>query len=401
MKKILLFAMVILLGISPSFADNQLKIDDVIIPQGGSVSVAIELDNPDNAGSGFQFLMKFDQTITASDPEPGDRITNDFSLQIVPKEGGFQTLVYNDKGLMVTGASGTVMILTLTADPSLPAGTIVQGSLTNCAISTPGGSSVELDDVHFTVTVSDKTVLDEKSKVVPLSSGSSLVDIIVKRTINANEWSTLVLPFDMTEAKVKEIFGNDVILAEFDRYDVEKEGSEVTGITVNFEEANLAGEGFCANCPYLIKTSQDITSFEVKAEIDPDEENAIAEFTNGKSGSKKVVYGTMQGTLHAGSVVPANSLFLNGNDFWYSTGTTKIKAFRAYFTFQDVLSGVGGAAKMRFFIGNEETSISDVDAGLGATKDVYTLQGVALGKKNVHDLPKGIYIIEGKKVRVK
>lgn len=400
MKKILLLAMAILLGISSSIADNQLKVDDVIIPQGGSVAVAIELDNPDNVSSGFQFLMSFNQNITASNPEHGDRITSDFSLQIVPKEGGFQTLVYNDKGLMVTGASGTVMILTLTADPSLPAGTIVQGSLTNCAISTPGGSSVELDDVHFTVTVSDKTILDEKSKTVPLAS-SDPVDIIVKRTINANEWSTLVLPFGMTDAKVKEIFGDDVILAEFESYDVEKEGSEVTAITVNFTETDLAEDGFVANCPYLIKTSQNITSFEVNAEIDPNEEDAFAEYTNGKSGAKKVVYGTMLGTLHAGSVVPANSLFLSGNDFWYSAGATKIKAFRAYFTFQDVLSGVGGAAKMRFFIGNEETSISDVDAGLGATKDVYTLQGVALGKKNVHDLPKGIYIIEGKKVRVK
>ena len=94
-------------------------------------------------------------------------------------------------------------------------------------------------------------ILDENSTVAPTAQTS--VNVKVKRTIKANEWSTLCLPFDMTEAQVKTVFGNDVQLKEFISYDVTKEGNNVTGITINFEDADLS-DGFYGNYPYIIKT---------------------------------------------------------------------------------------------------------------------------------------------------
>ena len=47
----------------------------------------------------------------------------------------------------------------------------------------------------------------------------------------------------MTEEQTKEIFGNDVQLACFTGYDVEKEGGDVLSITINFDEDDLS-EGF-------------------------------------------------------------------------------------------------------------------------------------------------------------
>lgn len=48
------------------------------------------------------------------------------------------------------------------------------------------------------------------------------VNVRVKRTIKANEWSTLVLPFAMTAEQVKSAFGNDVQLADFTGVETEE-----------------------------------------------------------------------------------------------------------------------------------------------------------------------------------
>ena len=50
---------------------------------------------------------------------------------------------------------------------------------------------------------------------------------------------------------------------------------------------------------------------------------------------------------------------------------------------------------------DEATGIVDVESEKRIADGVYTLQGVALGQKDVQSLPKGIYIVNGKKVSVK
>ena len=46
----------------------------------------------------------------------------------------------------------------------------------------------------------------------------------VKRTINANEWSTICLPFAITAEQVKGVFGDDVQLGDFTGAVYELEG---------------------------------------------------------------------------------------------------------------------------------------------------------------------------------
>ena len=103
---------------------------------------------------------------------------------------------------------------------------------------------------------------------------------------------------------------------------------------------------------------------------------------------------------HAGDYIPANDLFLSGNKFYYSVGKTKIKAFRAYLWLDDMLTSGSGEAPVRIAINDETTRIADIEKDQ-ILDGVYTLQGVALGQKDVQSLPKGIYIVNGKKVSVK
>ena len=220
----------------------------------------------------------------------------------------------------------------------------------------------------------------------------------VNRTINANEWSTLCLPFAMTADQLKAAFGTDVKLANFVGYGTDIDDNDnLTGIHVNFESMDVA-KGLEANYPCLIRTSLDITDFTLETSIQPSQDDAIVEYDNGKPDSRRKVYGTFYGTLKAGDMVPQNGLFLNGNKFYYSTGNTAIKAFRGYFKFVDVLTSVEDAnnVKVDFNIDGNTTLIN----GLSTSQDgsaVYTIDGKHMGS-DMERLHRGIYIQNGKKV---
>ena len=403
MKKKIFLMITLLVGIVSAQATNDVVVGDVTIPQGGSGVVNIELNNNDDEFTAYQFRLILPEGLNfvadkKGNPSfvAGDRY-DDHSISSSTL-GVFSCI--STTLAPISGTSGSLLSVDVTASADVAVGTKLNVTLGEIECTTSGTSpkAVKFEDVTFTVIIGDPAdthvVLDETSTTAPAASGGP-VDIQVKRTIKANEWSTLVLPFDMTEAQLKEALGSDVKLAEFEYYEAEYTGDDVTGLTVNFVATNLS-DGFYANYPYLVKTSKDITEFFVTATIDPDEEDAVAEFTNGKTGPKKEVYGKLIGTYHAGDAIPADGLFLSGNKFWYSTGATIIKAFRAYFEFIEVLSGVA-EAKVRFMVDEDAAAIE------GITPDMengvwYTLDGRQLNGKPTE---KGVYIVDGKKVLIK
>lgn len=251
-----------------------------------------------------------------------------------------------------------------------------------------------VDDVTFKVKVVAKhtIVLDELSTTAPANATG--VDVTVKRTINANEWSTICLPFAMTNAQLKAAFGDDVKLAEFDGTDPVYDGDNCTEIKVHFTEATAME----ANHPYLIKVGSDMTEFSVEnVDITPDEDEAYIEFDNGKSGSRRVVYSGFYGTYKAQTTVPEYCLFLNGNKFYYSSGATKMKAYRAYFEFLDILSDVENAsAKVTFFDGTTEITNVNLNDNINEDAPRYNLAGQKVSKSY-----KGIVIQNGVKRIVK
>ena len=403
MKKKIFLMITLLVGIVSAQATNDVVVGDVTIPQGGSGVVNIELNNNDDEFTAYQFRLILPEGLNfvadkKGNPSfvAGDRY-DDHSISSSTL-GVFSCI--STTLAPISGTSGSLLSVDVAASADVAVGTKLNVTLGEIECTTSGTSpkAVKFEDVTFTVTIGDPAdthvVLDETSTTAPVASGGA-VDIMVKRTIKANEWSTLVLPFDMTEAQLKEALGSDVKLAEFEDYEADYTGDDVTGLTVNFVATNLS-DGFYANYPYLVKTSKDITEFFVTATIDPDEEDAVAEFTNGKTGPKKEVYGSLIGTYHAGDAIPNNGLFLSGNKFWYSAGATKIKAFRAYFMLNEVLSGVA-EAKVRFMVDEDAAAIE------GITPDMengvwYTLDGRQLNGKPTE---KGVYIVDGKKVLIK
>ena len=105
----------------------------------------------------------------------------------------------------------------------------------------------------------------------------------------------------------------------------------------------------------------------------------------------------MIGTYVTNFTVPSEDLFLSGGKFWYSKGQTKMKAFRAYFEFADVLTSVEGASAPAFNIifGGGTTNIKDIKAEQN-DDFYYNLSG-----QRVEAPAKGLYIKNGKKVVIK
>ena len=230
-----------------------------------------------------------------------------------------------------------------------------------------------------------EVVLDEDSTTVPVAAEN--VDVTVRRTINAQEWSTLCLPFSMSAQQVKSTFGTDVQLAAFNDY-VYDEQTDM--LTVDFADVTSIE----ANRPYLIWVTSPVAEFSVRGvTIDPQE--AVVDFDTSPT---KTMSRQMVGTYVANTVLASGRLFLSGNKFWYSAGKTKIKGYRAYFNFFDVLASFSDTHRAdgsRIMMTFNPVPTSVRNRSLERTNSVncyYDLQG-----RRVEHPQKGVYIRNGRK----
>lgn len=241
------------------------------------------------------------------------------------------------------------------------------------------GTNLETTATFNVKVVERHTVLlDELSATAPTSANG--VDVRVRRTIKANEWSTICLPFAMTAEQVTAAFGDDVQLGDFTGCTVD---DETGNITVNFTEVTAIE----ANHPYIIKVKSLVEEFTVDGvDINVDD----AEVKCDKSGRK---YNSFIGNYENGFTLEDGLLFLAENQFWFSTGKTKMKAFRGYFDLASADAYYESRIIMTF--DNETTRIDGV-ASQQVGEGTYSLSGQRVQKPG-----KGIYVRDGKKMVIK
>ena len=399
MKRIL-FSLIALFCVSSyMLADDAWTVGNITIPQGKTAVAEVYLTNGTTKYRDFQFDLVLPQGLTFVKAQKGEVFaeTQHSIATNTVAENTERIICSSNAGDTFSGTATPFVLVTIQADASVAVGTQLTVKLTGVEITTDT-EKINPADVTFKATIESAVkVLDETSTVLPEATEKAY-DVKVNRTINANEWSTLCLPFAMTADQLKDAFGTDVKLADFTGYDAETDNADnIVGIHVNFESMDVA-QGLEANYPCLIRTSLDITDFTLETTIEPNAEDAYVEYTNGRTGRNKEVYGTFYGTLKAGDMVPQNGLFLNGNKFYYSTGNTAIKAFRGYFDFVDVLTSVEDAnnVKVDFNIDGNTTRINGLSTSLDGSA-VYSIDGKHMGSDMEH-LHRGIYIQNGKKV---
>jgi hypothetical protein len=246
-------------------------------------------------------------------------------------------------------------------------------------------SDINIPDFTFKVKIGapeTRTILNENSTSNPTRVRNQVV--LVKRSINANVWSSLCLPFAMTTDQLNTAFGeNSWQIAEFDKAVSTEESGEIVDIDLQFNSVNA----ITANKPCIIKLTNEVTSFEVAGVSynggNPSYQNSDGDYFNA--------------TYAAGTSIPDLALFLSEGKLWYSKGKNKTKAYRGWFELFDVITSVENGATVRasLSIGDETTDITNVIREIN-DDEYYDLQG-----RRVINPSKGFYIQNGKKIFVK
>ena len=262
------------------------------------------------------------------------------------------------------------------------------------------GEKDPLDDVVVTITIGEpddgRLKFDENATKLPSYTAGEKADVTMKRTIKGGKWSTLVLPFNLTKANAKEAFGSDVQFAKFAGFKVDygedEENVTPLGITINLTDYTIPTRGNMAGgTPVLIKTSTDIEEIKLDGVTLTDGVKDVEVRDEYKTP------GMLTGTL-VKSTIPADGLFISGNQFWYSTGNTAVKAFRCWFELDAVLGKDTdfGARVVLNFVGSDTEGISETVSGGAVSSEYYDLQG-----RRVEKPGKGLFVKGGKKIIIK
>lgn len=229
-----------------------------------------------------------------------------------------------------------------------------------------------LDDVKIERAI----VLDEATdNAQTLSDNDQLtVNVAFNRPLSPDYWNTVALPFDVQAADMSKIFGEDVKVKAFDRWDASAQ-------TLFFKNA----AAIVAGTPYLVKPAAAVGSLML---------TDIKVVADAKTVTSSPV------AFHAifsPTTINASDVFLGKDGMLYRPdtdveGADNMKGFRAFF------SGLTDLTNAKVNIDGTLTSIGSIsgNASVEAAK-VYTIDGQYVGN-STKGLKKGFYIVGGKKV---
>lgn len=224
-------------------------------------------------------------------------------------------------------------------------------------------------------------ILDEKSESysTPSIGNTGSAEVHLKRTFSANSWNSLCVPFAISEAEVKDQFGNDAKVAKF---------TGATATTLEFSTCT----GIEAGKPYLVYIPEGATQTKftfkgVTAFASQPTDVVLQGSTNEKT--------TFHGYFYK-STAPKGSYVLRKNLVYHLVSDMDIKGFRAVL--------IDGTATQRVFtqwsLDGTTTGIGNIDANVIQRFNVYNTNGqmVRHAATSLDDLPHGVYIVNGKKV---
>ena len=267
--------------------------------------------------------------------------------------------------------------------------------------STYGGFDKADDDGCYTISMNANYTLAKLYIYVPVAIHDELATTLpqtVSTTGNAHlwrngltstsTWATMVVPFDMTVAQIREVFGNEVTVANletgkgnggqiyFETIEVETANDNITAITAN--EPCLI-KGVTKSAPYLI---MGITSAPT---LEPFISNGYFSFV--------------------GTYTDLGQKAFTTDDYFFTTSglsrvetdgiTMRFKGYRGYF--QGLTSN--GAKNVQTVFEDSGVATEILDIPTSTRNEVYDLQGRKIPEN--WRLKKGVYIVNGRKVIVK
>ena len=230
--------------------------------------------------------------------------------------------------------------------------------------------------------------------------------MVFHRTFTTDKWNSLILPVDMTADQVKAAFGADAKIARFNRLQ-EK--------WIYFEtqaENNLHIE---KNVPYIIKPTKEPTAVNRTYNVGGENTKHInglvytvtgITYDNQTATLKHEDTKNINGMTHYGSYenptsVPADSYILHrsGNMVHTAVEHPSIKSYR---TWLRETTPSGETLQMRVEQNDgPSTGIKVIEETAKNANAVYNVSGMRMNSSNTDNLPKGVYIINNKKVVIK
>lgn len=237
-------------------------------------------------------------------------------------------------------------------------------------------------------TVKDK---DITGKVIP--------NIKIDRRFDADGgWYSICLPFSLTEDDIKNQFKRAV----FQGFD----GVEQQDKTINLKFKKVTTTE--AGKPYLIKPTENITAADLTfnnkliEQTTPVDVSYMLDSDANKTFTFKGVFSPF--TADSEELADKNIKFLSGVkglDLVSPNDTGTMKCYRAYFVFPGKKGSVETEAKITNH--DEATAVQPVKRQEAETEHVvFSISGQKVAKvKNASQLPKGVYIINKKRIMVK
>lgn len=257
------------------------------------------------------------------------------------------------------------------------------------------GTSTDCPE-EFLVLDEDETLDDNRSL--------TKATMVFHRTFTTDKWNSLILPVDMTADQVKAAFGAEAKIARFDRL-------EDKWIYFDMQtENNLRID---KNVPYIIKPKKEPTAVNRTYNVGGENTkhiNGLVYTVTGISYNNQTATlqheDTENGMTHYGSyenptVVPADSYILHNSGKMVHTAVEH-KNIKSYRTWLRETTPSGETLQMRVEQNDgPSTGIKVIEETAKNANAVYNVNGMRMNSSNTNNLPKGVYIINNKKVVIK
>lgn len=261
------------------------------------------------------------------------------------------------------------------------------------------GTSTDCPE-EFLVLDEDETLDDERNL--------TKATMVFHRTFTTGKWNSLILPVDMTADQVKAAFGANAKIARFNHL-------KDNWIYFSPVEPDADGNILKANIPYIIKPTKEPDYVNRNYNVGSGKEKHIDGPVYTVTG---IYYGgqptemkckdtgslTNTGMTHYGSYVyrqevPAKSYMLSKGDMVHTSKVHNVKSYRSWL--EETTPSENTLQLKVSDSDNSTTGIKVIEEAPQNANAVYNVNGMRMNSSNTDNLPKGVYIINNKKVVIK
>lgn len=248
-------------------------------------------------------------------------------------------------------------------------------------------------------------VLDE-DETLDDSRDLTKATMVFHRTFTPGKWNSLILPVDMNADQVKAAFGAEAKVARFDR---------LKDKWIYFDMQTDNNLHIKKNVPYIIKPTKQPTAVNRNYNVGGEKTKHINGLVYTVTGigytdqTEKLQHEDTENTncmIHYGSyenptVVPADSYILHRSGDMVHTAVEH-PSIKSYRTWLRETTPSGETLQMRVEQNDgPSTGIKVIEETAKNANAVYNVSGIRMNSSNTDNLPKGVYIINNKKVVIK